>query len=220
MAHRPHVVSAFLLSVAATAALASPVGAQEPPPPIGPFVIDIRGTFPQFTNDLQLAQSRGLVQLELPGVGLGLDVGAHVYVFKWHAMTVGVGGQLTAGRAHSSAAAISGVEVSRAVTERFTSLGTQLSFNFGTGDGWSYLSGGIGTSKWSVVPDAGAPLPVDDDRLRTLNYGGGARWFIKPHLAFHFDVRVHAIDPGRPEFGLPGSPRTAMLILGAGISIK
>ena len=220
MAHCPTIVSALILSVAATALCAPTVAAQEPPPPIGPFVIDVRGTFPKFTNELQLAQSRGLGQSELPGVGIGIDVGAQLYVFKWRAMIVGIGGQLTAARSHSSAATVSGVTVSRAVTERLTSLGTQLSFNFGTGDGWSYLSGGIGTSKWSIVPDAGEPLSVDDDRIRTLSYGGGARWFIKPHLAFHFDVRFHAMDPGRPEFGLPGSPRTTLLILGAGISIK
>jgi len=108
------------------------------------------------------------------------------------------------------------------VTERFTSIAPQLSFNFGTGDGWSYLSGGISTSRWSVVPDGAASLPADDEALKTINYGGGARWFAKPHLAFSFDVRFYAINPGTSN-GSPsgaGSPRTTMAIVGAGISVK
>ena len=28
-----------------------------------------------------------------------------------------------------------------------------------------------------------------------LNYGGGARWFNSPHLAFTFDIRFYAISP-------------------------
>ena len=38
--------------------------------------------------------------------------------------------------------------IGRPVTERFTHLAPELSFNFGTGNGWSYLSGGIGRSTW------------------------------------------------------------------------
>ena len=44
----------------------------------------------------------------------------------------------------------------------------QLSLNFGTGDGWSYISGGLGPSIWSIVPDGAQPLPADDERLRHL----------------------------------------------------
>ena len=51
---------------------------------------------------------------------------------------------------------------SQAITERFTSIAPQLSFNFGGKRGWSYLSGGIGPSTWSVVPDGSAPLAVDE----------------------------------------------------------
>ncbi len=35
--------------------------------------------------------------------------------------------------------------------------------------------------------------------LPTVNYGGGARWFIKHHLAFSLDVRVYEIQPGSPS---------------------
>ena len=66
------------------------------------------------------------------------------------------------------------------------------------------------------MPDGQQPLPADEERLTTINYGGGARWFAKPHLAFTFDVRFHGHHPGTPQGGLPGSPRMTMLIIGAG----
>jgi hypothetical protein len=196
------------------------VGAQDEPPRIGPFVFDVRGTSPNFPDDAQLAQSRGLSIDELPGRGLGLDAGAHVYLFKWRVITVGVGAQMTLAHAKSGAVVQDGVETARAVTSWFTAFTPQLSFNFGTGDGWSYISGGIGKGVWSTVPDGQPPLPGDEERLTTINYGGGARWFAKSHLAFTLDVRFHSIYPGTPQGGLPGSPRTTILIIGAGVSVK
>jgi hypothetical protein len=200
--------------------LSERVRAQEPPPRIGPFVIDVRGTSPSFPQDALLAQSRGLSVGELPRRGFGLDGGAHLYLFKWRVITVGIGVQATLARATSSSVVQDGVETARAVTSWFTSFTPQLSFNFGTGDGWSYISGGIGKAVWSTVPNAQSPLPGDEERLNTVNYGGGARWFAKTHLAFTFDVRFHQIDPGTPMPGLPGSPRTTMMIIGAGVSLK
>ena len=188
--------------------------AQDPPPPIGPVVVDLRGILPKFTEDVALAQSRGLAPSELPGRGIGIEAGAHVYPLGFGVTTVGLGGQITLVRSGSAAKA-----PSPAVTARFTALASQLSLNFGTGDGWSYISGGIGASRWSIVPEGGEPRLADEAWVRTFDYGGGARWFRKPHVAFHIDVRVHAIDPGPSQVQLPGSPRTNLLIIGAGVSI-
>jgi len=215
----------FLLSCAAAALLLTEVrvSAQGPPPPISGLVVDLRGTFPRFGDNQQLADSRGLTMQDLPGAGLGLDVGAHYYVFRWKVITFGIGGQFTFGRSHSSAEFLTGSEAGQttvAVTERFTSIAPQLSFNFGSGDGWSYLSGGIGSSQWSIVPDGGAALSADRERLKTVNYGGGARWLVTPKVAFNLDVRFYQMDPGTPEGGRPGSPRTTLLVLGGGISVK
>ena len=71
-----------------------------------------------------------------------------------------------------------------------------------------------------MVPDGEAAQAPDVERLTTINYGGGARWFIKRHLAFSFDVRFYAIDPTTPLPGRPTGPRTTLLSMGAGISIK
>jgi hypothetical protein len=214
-------VFAPLTAIAIVLITGARAAAQDPPPPIPRFVVDLRGSVPRFpSDDFQLASSRGLEVNELPGVGLGVDAGVHVFLMKWKAITFGLGGQLTLGRAHSSAVTVANQPVQRAVTERYTSMVPQLSFNFGTGDGWSYVSGGIGGSTWSIVPDGEPKQAADEERLRTINYGGGARWFIKRHLAFTLDVRFHAIDPGSPNGPLPGSPRTRLLIIGAGLSVK
>lgn len=198
-------------------ALAAPVYAQEPPPKIGPFVIDLHGTVPRFPDDLQLADSRGMQLSQLPGAGLGVQVGAHIYVFRFKAITFGLGGEYASSRARQTPI---GTTELPSVTEKFETISPQLSFNFGTGHGWSYISGGIGQSTWSLVPDGQTPFPSDTDTMRTINYGGGARWFAKSHLAFSFDVRFYQIDPGTPYFGNPGSPRTTLMIVGAGVSVK
>lgn len=190
--------------------------AQEPPP-IPRFVVDLHGTVVNFPADPNLAFSRGLDQAELPGRGLGGDVAVHAYPFKYRAVTFGIGGRLTTSRAHRTQDQLS---VLRPVTERFTYLGPQLSFNFGTGAGWSYISGGIAASTWSVVPDGSIAQPPDEERLRTIDYGGGARWFAKPHLAFSFDVRFYAINPSSPTLALAGGPRKTLMVVGVGISVK
>jgi hypothetical protein len=193
------------------------VEAQEPPPPIPRFVVDLHGTIITFPSSPTLALSRGLDLLELPGRGPGADVAVHAFPFKYRAVTFGIGGRLTTSRAHRAQQQTSAL---RPVTERFTYLGPQLSFNFGTGSGWSYISGGIAASTWSVVPDGSIAQPPDEERLQTIDYGGGARWFAKPHLAFSFDVRFYAINPSSPTLALPGGPRTTLLVIGAGISLK
>jgi len=198
---------------------AHPVLAQDPPPKIGPYVVDLHATIPRFPQDQQLAQSRGMSLAELPGSGLGVQVGVHVYPLRWRAITFGIGGEFATGRAKQTPTA---AQVSlRPSTERFTTLAPQLSFNFGTGNGWSYISGGLAQSTWAVVPKGQEGFAADAEKLKTINYGGGARWFMKRHLAFSFDVRFYAINPGTPFFaGALGSPRTTLLVIGAGASVR
>lgn len=215
-----NIAARILAACAAFAIFTAPLAAQEPPPRIGPFVADLHGTFARFPDDKPLADSRGLTQAELPGANLGVDVGLHLYLLHWKAVTFGIGGELTAARSHQNPGQSTATPGLRAVTEKFVSAAPQISLNFGSGRGWSYLSGGVGLSQWSIVPDGVEATDADTERLKTANYGGGARWFIRPHLAFSFDVRIYAIAPGTPTSTFPASPRSTLLVIGAGISVK
>ncbi len=213
------MLRAALVSVAvAAASAAQTASAQEPPPPLPHVVVDLQGVIPVFPNDAQqLADSRGLNVTQLPGAGIGGRVGAHVYLFKYHGVTLGVGGELMTGRSSSSPDPLSGLAPA---DERLTTMQSELSLNFGTGHGWSYLSGGFGRSKWSLHQTGAPETSADTESLPTANYGGGARWFIKRHLAFSLDVRIYEIQPGGVSAFGAGSPRTRLLTFGAGISVK
>jgi len=206
--------------------IAAPAFAQDPPPRIGPFVLDLHATVPQFPSDsAQLADSRSMDIAELPGNGLGIQASAHVYLLKLKVITFGIGAEFAASRARKTpeAGAVSTTtgKLLRPSEERFSTFSPQLSLNFGNGHGWSYLSGGIGISNWAVVPEGQEGFGADSESLRTINYGGGARWFAKSHLAFSLDVRFYGIAPGTPFLaGQLGSPRTTLLVIGAGISLK
>ena len=213
---------------------AAPSVAQEPPPRIGPVALDLHVTVPKFPDDdVQLAASRGLTSVsQLPGTGIGIQTSAHVYLFKVKVITVGIGAEFAASRARKEPDAVPTTTTTpttpttptttlHSTEERFSTFSPQLSLNFGTGHGWSYLSGGIGISNWALVPEGQEGFPGDSESLRTLNWGGGARWFAKSHLAFSFDVRFYRIHEGSSFIeGRLGSPQTNLMIIGAGISLK
>ena len=202
---------------------APPAFAQDPPPPIPWVVVDLHASVPRFpTDDPLLAASRDLALTELPDAGLGTQIVVTVYPLRTRFVTFGLGGELAIGRARQTplpGATAAGATPQRASEETITSLSPQLSLNFGNGSGWSYLSAGLGQTTWSLSTDDLGDYPPNHDRLKTLNYGGGARWFIKPHLAFSFDVRFYAINPG-VAYIFPATPRTSLLIIGAGVSVK
>jgi hypothetical protein len=215
-------VLAAVLGVVLTS-FASPALAQDPPPPIPWVVVDLHATVPRFpSEDQALADSRNMNVAELPGSGLGAQIGLYVYPLRTRLVTFGLGGELAIGRARQTplaGATVAGVVPLRAADEKITSLSPQLSLNFGNGSGWSYLSAGLGQTTWSLATDDLGDYPPNGDKLKTLNYGGGARWFIKPHVGFSFDVRFYAISPGF-AYIFPATPRTTLLVIGAGISLK
>ncbi|MDE3156452.1 MAG: hypothetical protein KGN76_15220 [Acidobacteriota bacterium] len=203
------------LALAAILWLALPaVGrAQEPPKKIGPFVADVRGSFVKFGQSDGLAAEHGLNGTDLPSHGLGLDLGGHFYFFKWHAITFGAGAEVLLSRGHQGA-----TTTGPAVTTTFDSYAPQISFNFGSGDGWSYLSGGIG--KGSLTIQSATAPPEQAESVKVINYGGGARWFMKKRLAFTFDVRFYDLQQQPAANGRPGNPHVSFLVMSAGISIK
>jgi hypothetical protein len=94
-----------------------------------------------------------------------------------------------------------------------------VSLNFGSRRGWSYLSAGIGWVDFTTELEE-FPVAESDARTGAFNYGGGARWFAKEHLAFCFDVRFYQIDAQEASAGRPPYPGIRFMVLSAGISVK
>src|SRR5262249_14670891 len=176
-----------------------PAAAQEPP--TLPYVaVDLHAATLQFPNGPLVAASRNLTQGELPRFGLGADVGVTVYPLPGRRVSVGIGGHATTLRAHHQQPTPPAGQTStlQSVTEKMTSYAPQVSINFGTGDGWSYLSAGVGAAKWSIVPVMAKPQLIDAERVPIVEYGGGGRWFARPHVAFSFDARLLITNPSFP----------------------
>jgi hypothetical protein len=167
----------------------------------------------------------------LPGRGWGLAGGATVYPLKMGVMTLGLGIAFASGKATSdpltSTTGTGSAEVTVAttttVTTQVTSVLPQLSLNFGHKLGWSYLSVGYGRTKVasSSAPfGAAAGQTVPEAWNPAINFGGGAKWFMKPHLGAGFDVRFTKLSSRAAADTLPSAKRTQMLTISVGISIQ
>ena len=209
--------------VAMAMALAIPrAAAQEPEKePIGRFAADVRIALPRFPDDASTATALGVTTEHLPSRGLGLAAGVNFYPARLGKVSLGIGGEwLVFSRGSETLdPETDGAASGPTVTTKFSVLSPQISLNFGSRNGWSYLSGGIG---WAAFTTELKELPVADSGglTRSINYGGGARWFAKEHLAFAFDLRFYKINaqdatPGRPAYG----GRT-MMVFSAGVSMK
>ena len=192
--------------------------AGQDPGPIGPFVFDIRGALVGLSQDADLANDRGLWPNQLAPRSIGLNVGGHAYVFRWREITFGVGVSALVSSTSYTTENDDPNPKRSTVKTRFNAISPELSFNFGDGDGWSYLSGGLGTSSMNVYPEQ--PTVPEQRRAGTLNYGGGARWFVKPNLAFSFDIRLFAISPLPELEAQPGSPRMTRFAVNLGLSVR
>jgi hypothetical protein len=205
-----------------------PAHGQDPPPvpplleqPIAPFVVDARGVLARFKQLPATASALGIEATDLPTRGLGLVVGAHLYPVRKRGFALGVGGELLL-RARGSrtiAPAVEGGPDGPAVVTRMTALSPQVSLNFGKRDGWSYLSGGLGWASFTTELDDD-PFEDPESRPRTINYGGGARWFAKKHLAFSLDLRFYAISPQEATGARPAFPRMTVMLFSAGVSTR
>jgi hypothetical protein len=197
---------------------AAVAGAQETRP-VGPFVVDARGSYARYGQQEDVAFSVGLPPEWLPETGLGIDLGAHVYPFSLGAARVGFGANLHWSNGKDTPTNAAGVPISDPVEVKFVTFAPQLSLNFGKHDGWSYISAGIGVStrRYQIV---GTPLFDDGStRIPTLNFGGGARWFMKKHLAFSLDLRFYTIRPQETSTRTPLG-RTRLIVLNAGVSFR
>jgi hypothetical protein len=193
---------------------------------VGPYVVDARGTLPRFKEDASVAAGLDVAADTLPTRGLGVAAAIHVYPLRRRGVTIGIGGEWLLARGSRGPEAPDGNDEEpdpapegSTVTTRLSSLAPQISLNFGTRDGWSYVSGGMGLASLSSERDE-APFADGGGRRRAINYGGGARWFARPRLAFTFDVRFYSIAAREASAGRPAYPSTRLMVFSAGASFR
>ena len=199
------------------------VAAQDVPPenlPIGRYVADARIDFPKFKQDPSIATGIGVTALNLPARAFGFVLGAHWYPARLGIVTFGIGGEIvTARRGHTLNTGTEAKPVNVTVNSRFSAISPQVSFNIGSRDGWSYISGGIGSSTFTAER-MDKPLPNQASRSKTINYGGGARWFAKKHLAVSMDLRFYAVNPQLATTMRPAFSRMTLMAFSAGAAIR
>jgi hypothetical protein len=104
-----------------------------------------------------------------------------------------------------------------------TSLLPQISINFGHRFGWSYLSAGYGPTKVESAASAIGQLPAasaPDQWNPAINFGGGARWFMKRHLGAAFDVRFTKLSSRSATDTSPFAKRTQIVSVLVGVSLQ
>jgi opacity protein-like surface antigen len=218
------IARVLLLAVAALIGAAGTATAQQKQPlPVA--VIDLRGA------------SVGLPTVEgwtppvpegtvVPSRSYGLDVGGHLYIWRGRRVALGVGANVVMSKGQTSPAEPTEAQISvpPEVTTRLTSLAPQLSINFGHRFGWSYMSGGVGRARVKADVSRRAtitsPSEVEIGWVQTINYGGGARWFINDHIAFNLDLRWHTLPSVAATAARPAAGRASLIVAGGGISIR
>ncbi len=215
----------LLLVVLACAAGAPVAEAQIQDQPIPRFAADARGTLGRFKADAGIASSVGVARTNLPTRGWGLVGGAHFYPLRTRKITFGLGGELLMSRASrrppskKDSTATTEPPKLPAARAHFSAVSPQLSFNFGGRNGWSYISGGLGWATFYIDTED-KPLTGGHSRTKSLNYGGGARWFTKRHLAVSVDLRFYALSPQEATATAPGMPRTRNMVFSAGLGFR
>lgn len=213
MKHVSRVALCLLLAGAGEAAA-------QRPEPIGPWVADVRGSLARFKAEPPVAQALQVSTDTLPTRGLGLSAGAHWYPLRRGRVTFGVGGELVLARSSRTAEETGTAGARPTVTTRFSAVSPHVSLNFGTNDGWSYISGGIGRAGLTTGSDALPAFAGAAERVRATHYGGGARWFTGPRLAFTFDVRFYTLDAREATAARPGYPRNRFTVISVGASLR
>ena len=214
------VVIALLLA-------AMPAAAQPAKEKIPLFAIDAHAA------TVGLPQAEGWVPVvssdtELPGRNWGFGGGATIYPFRLGIITFGVGASILKGSGESltitsGSGSTATTRVTPVVHTGVTHLIPQISINFGHKLGWSYLSAGYGRSRVTSSADAVGTTPaqiVPEAWNPAINFGGGAKWFMKPHLGASFDARWVKLSSRSADGTLPSAKRTQMWNISAGISIQ
>lgn len=190
--------------------------------PINVFVVDVRGAIMSY-DKTALGTSLGVTKDQLPARGLGLEIGAHVYPIRGKSMALGLGGTVLFSRGKKAPDIPEGETEpdpdEPTVQTRVRAFTPQVSLNFGSRRGYSYISAGIGSVIRTYEATEGTMLEVNDDtRVRALNYGGGARWFASSHVAFTFDIRFYRVKAQDATTTSAALPQQRFLVASGGIS--
>jgi hypothetical protein len=206
-----------LLAVFVAALAVTPSFAQTPQV-IPPAVFDIRGLFLGLGQDDKTAEDLGIALADLPKRGMGGMAGIHVYPARRRGWALGFGaeGIFARGRAiHTNA---DGTTSGPRIERRFIGLSGNVSVNFGHREGWSYVTAGIGPTRFQSF--TGESAPEAGLAQTTFNFGGGARWFMTRHIAFGLDLRFYETKPIPTSLTQPGRERRRLMVVSAGIGIK
>ncbi len=191
---------------------------------IPPFVVDLRGSISPLGHSATTADTFGLTGADLPSRSLGFQADGTVYPLRGRTFAFGVGGEFFLAAASAALKDSSGMPTGPVIHRRLRNLSAQLSLNFGSGDGWSYLTGGFGRVAFDTygVADPSAAqssVPWGPQSL-TFNFGGGARWFNLERIALSLDMRFYATNPQPATDGFGARERKKVMVLSAGVSLK
>jgi len=218
----PRTAAAIALAIAVLTPAASSAQVSVP----GPYVIDLRGAMSGAPGSASFYPPVPTA-ISVPQRAFGFGAGAHLYAFRIGAARLGFGVDVmrARGTARTDASAVETTSTTdleptgtfnAAIT--VTTVAPQLSFNFGTHEGWSYLSAGYGIStthaEVNIPVSFGGEGGARNRHNAALNFGGGARWFLREHLAVGFDVRFHRL------LARDGVPSTQILGLSVGVSLR
>ena len=211
-------LSGWVVVTGLVALAPAPASAQPPPRDrLSAYAIDVRGAIVMLGQSEQTAASLFVNPSDLPGRAFGFSTGVHVYPLRREGWAIGIGGEWLYSRASADILPVEESTPGRTIARRFESLSAQLSLNFGHHDGWSYLSGGVGPLAFDTWDEASPP---DGVRAMTLNYGGGGRWFTRPHLAFTFDVRFYATRPSDATLVVGARAKQTVMVIAVGASFR
>jgi hypothetical protein len=217
---RPQTLTALAMTIASLA-LGGRAEAQQPRRiPIA--AVDVRAFYSSFGRDEITAEDLGVASTDLPSRAPGVVAGLQVYPLRFSKLAFGVGGEVVIAGASATQDVESGEAGGTApvtVQQHLRGMSGQVSLNFGHETGWSYLSAGMGPlAFYSYTGDLRpAEAPAVD---MTINLGGGARWFMKRHVAFSFDVRFYQTRPAAQTPAYPRRQRNQLLVMSAGLSYK
>ena len=188
-----------VLAVLLTAVWVTGARAQESRSVPGPFVFDLRGVMSGLPTSPEFYPAVGPNTL-VPERGFGVEAGVHVFPLSWGPARFGIGASF-----YRTRGSISGTSAV------LTGIAPQVSANFGTRDGWSYLSAGYGPMRAETTL-AGDSKTLESS-LNGINLGGGARWFLSRHLATTFDLRFFLVSGD-------ATPSATLFAASAGFAIR